>query len=146
MNERGSTTRGVCAFSREKLSFHLFDQCFPKGLDLGFPLSRRPKISIKQEDDTLLFCDYDNRKLKLFLWELSNTCLNTHVDYREDAHGYPSPQIGGLCQESAENIDHVFIYCPFVWNIWTDLLSSFGWIIVPPQSIDHLFTSTKAMI
>ncbi|XP_028071521.1 uncharacterized protein LOC114273902 [Camellia sinensis] len=44
-----------------------------------------------------------------------------------------------FCKSQQESIEHVLIFCPMVWRVWSELLQWWGVVWVVPRSIQGLF-------
>lgn len=79
------------------------------------------------------------KKLKLFIWELSNLCLNT-----QDKLQHRSPRISlspSCCIMSTHDPkthSHLFISCSFSGSFWAFISSSEFWVVV-----DFTYKSTS---
>jgi hypothetical protein len=46
-----------------------------------------------------------------------------------------------FCNHAFESEDHLFLLCPFAWDIWLEMYNWFGLLEVLPNSIGNLFMS-----
>ena len=54
--------------------------------------------------------------------------------------GFQMPRKCPLCKNAEEDLDHLFIHCPAVWEMWAALLSILGFQRVCPYLIKEVLS------
>lgn len=65
--------------------------------------------------------------LKVICWEVAHKCVNTSEMIQRWCKGWCLlPHVCHLCLQEGELVNHLFIHCPYVSEIWWYFISTFG--------------------
>lgn len=79
-------------------------------------------------------------KIRFFLWTVAlDKVLTMDVLQRKGL----LTSICLLCYQNAESSDHIFLHCPFSWEVWCGCTKDFGASFIAPQCIKDLLIGWK---
>ena len=78
-------------------------------------------------------------KVKFFVWVAFKRKLNTcYLLQKRRPSLYLSPQWCVLCKSNGDDIDYLFLHCPFSYFVWIKVLRAFQVQVVMPKSWKEL--------
>lgn len=75
-------------------------------------------------------------RVQFFLWTLAWDRISTMDMLRRKAFFLTS--VCALCYQDAESSSHLFIHCPFSWEVWCGMASDFGVPFLSPLDLSTL--------
>lgn len=66
--------------------------------------------------------------------------LHTHISLTLRPPPSPNPNTPLICFANSESNDHLFVHCPFSWQLWRNLfrLIHYGWLLLSPPTLSSL--------
>ena len=82
-------------------------------------------------------------KIEMFIWSLLHERVLTGENLEK--RGFAGPFRCPLCAEASENINHLFLNCPYAISVWKEVMKCGGDKIQWPEKIQDCFLNWNKM-